>query len=302
MGLLIVNSATSLTWRNSIFTCGRCRCIGLYDLQNCLPTKSCTGVGSGSRAFASRNSVKKLRRERLASERGADKTTASSENVQNDNKLELSDDSAAEKGVNIPSRGAVLQACTVTSGLIVALGFLIRQASHVASVEGLPVLDCSLEVSFDFETWHLQLIAGLVILISSSRYLLLKTWPEFAESSKAANEQVLTSLQPLDFIIVAFLPGVSEELLFRGALQPLFGSSLSSAMVVALVFGALHLGGGRKYSFAVWASFVGFVYGYATIASSSLVVPMVSHAMNNLVGGILWKYSSDSSREISDSN
>ncbi|XP_050375120.1 uncharacterized protein LOC126792702 isoform X2 [Argentina anserina] len=281
MGLLIVNSATSLTWRNSIFTCGRCRCIGLYDLQNCLPTKSCTGVGSGSRAFASRNSVKKLRRERLASERGADKTTASSENVQNDNKLELSDDSAAEKGVNIPSRGAVLQACTVTSGLIVALGFLIRQASHVASVEGLPVLDCSLEVSFDFETWHLQLIAGLVILISSSRYLLLKTWPEFAESSKAANEQ---------------------ELLFRGALQPLFGSSLSSAMVVALVFGALHLGGGRKYSFAVWASFVGFVYGYATIASSSLVVPMVSHAMNNLVGGILWKYSSDSSREISDSN
>ena len=50
------------------------------------------------------------------------------------------------------------------------------------------------------------------------------------------------------------------------------------------------------------ASFVGFVYGYATIATSSLVVPMISHAMNNLVGGILWQYSSDSSGEISDSN
>lgn len=43
-----------------------------------------------------------------------------------------------------------------------------------------------------------------------------------------------------------------QELLFRGALQPLFGSNLSSALVVALVFGALHLGSGRKYSFAVW--------------------------------------------------
>lgn len=47
---------------------------------------------------------------------------------------------------------------------------------------------------------------------------------------------------------------------------------------------------------------VGFVYGYATIESSSLVVPMVSHAVNNLVGGILWRYRSDSSGEISDSN
>ncbi|KAM5568055.1 hypothetical protein ABKV19_015895 [Rosa sericea] len=298
MGWLTVNNAstTSLTWGNSIFTCGKC--IGLYAVQECLPAKSCSGVAFSPRASASRNSVKKLRRERLASERVADKT--SSENVQNDNKVELSDDSAAEKGVNIPSRGAVLQACTVTSGLIAALGILIRQASHVASVEGLPVLDCSLEVSFDFEMWHVQLIAGLVILISSSRYILLKTWPEFAESSKAANQQVLTSLQPLDFIIVAFLPGVSEELLFRGALQPLFGSNLSSALVVALVFGVLHLGSGRKYSFAVWASLVGFVYGYAAIASSSLVVPMVSHAVNNLVGGILWRYRSDSSGEISD--
>jgi hypothetical protein len=38
--------------------------------------------------------------------------------------------------------------------------------------------------------WHLELIIGLVVLISSSRYLLLKIWPEFAESSEAANRQV----------------------------------------------------------------------------------------------------------------
>lgn len=46
-----------------------------------------------------------------------------------------------------------------------------------------------------FETWHLELITGLVILISSCRYLLLKTWPEFAKSSEAANQQVA----PLSF-------------------------------------------------------------------------------------------------------
>lgn len=42
----------------------------------------------------------------------------------------------------------------------------------------------------DFEIWHLELITGLVVLISSCRYLLLKAWPDFAESSDAANQQV----------------------------------------------------------------------------------------------------------------
>ncbi|XP_043703372.1 uncharacterized protein LOC122653567 [Telopea speciosissima] len=192
-----------------------------------------------------------------------------------------------------PSRSAVLQACTVTSGLILSLGLVIRQASHVASIEGLPLLDCSV-VSFDFELWHLELITGLVALISSCRYLLLKTWPDFAESSEAANQQVLSSLQPLDYIVVAFFPGISEELLFRGALLPLFGLDWKSALVVAAFFGVLHLGGGRRNSFATWATFVGFAYGYATIISSSIIVPMVSHSLNNLIGGILWKFTSSS--------
>ncbi|GFY91484.1 CAAX amino terminal protease family protein [Actinidia rufa] len=202
----------------------------------------------------------------------------------------------AHKSNTIPSRTAVLQACTVTSGLIAVSGVLIRQVSHVASMEGWPILDCSTEVSFSFEMWHLQLVIGLVILISSCRYLLLKTWPDFAESSDAANQQVLTSLQPLDYLVVAFLPGFSEELLFRGALLPLFGINWESVLLVSALFGVLHLGSGRKYSFAIWATFVGFVYGYATILSSSLVVPMASHAVNNLVGGLLWRYTSKLSR------
>lgn len=45
------------------------------------------------------------------------------------------------------------------------------------------------------------------------------------------------------------------------------------------------------------ACFVGLVYGYATILSSSIIVPMASHAANNLVGGILWRYTSNSSQK-----
>ena len=42
----------------------------------------------------------------------------------------------------------------------------------------------------NFETWHLELVAGLVIVISSSRYILLQTWSDFRDSSEAANRQV----------------------------------------------------------------------------------------------------------------
>ncbi|QHO03597.1 hypothetical protein HN51_037961 [Arachis hypogaea] len=222
----------------------------------------------------------------------------------------------------IASRSGVLQACTITSALIAALGVAIRQVSHVASAEGLPILDCSSQVSFGFEMWHLELITGLVVFISSSRYLLLNTWTDFADSSQAANLQVLSSLQPLDYMFVAFLPGISEvkinllflpyyftlfglldllpqfqELLFRGAILPLFGMNLNGVGVAALIFGVLHLGNGRKSSFAIWATFVGLAYGYATILSSSLVIPMASHALNNLIGGLLWRYTSNASSQ-----
>ncbi|XP_039685154.1 uncharacterized protein [Medicago truncatula] len=144
--------------------------------------------------------------------------------VQNDNLLDTSLNPPVENANPIPSRSAVLQACILTSALIAAFGTVIRQVSHVASIEGLPVLDCSTEVSFGFEMWHLELITGIVVLISSSRYLLLKTWPDFAESSKAANRQVLSSLQPLDYIAVAVLPGIRTT--FPRCSSATFGNEL----------------------------------------------------------------------------
>ncbi|XP_010425276.1 PREDICTED: uncharacterized protein LOC104710395 [Camelina sativa] len=248
------------------------------------------------RASSSRKSLKKLRRE---SQQGKDITTrnVTEEEVSSPRFEEAQVDTLTSKDSTdmvVAPRDKVLQACTVTSGLMAALGLIIRKASQVASTEGLPVPDCSSDIPFGFETWHLGLIAGIVVLISSSRFLLLKSWPDYADSSEAANQQILTSLEPLDYLVVAMLPGISEEMLFRGALMPLVGTNWNGIVAIGLIFGLLHLGSGRKYSFAVWASIVGIVYGYAAVLSSSLFVPMASHALNNLVGGLLWRYSSNS--------
>lgn len=296
----IYSVTNHVSWSNSTFMGGKFT--ALYLIDSCqflqLPAKSPSGDKFRTRTYARRKSVRKWTRDER-SQNGI--ALESTEKGLEEERVVLSDKSSLEDNSvepvqstlnNIASRSDVLQACTVTSGLIAALGILIRQVSHVASMEGLPIHDCSTEVSFGIEMWHLELITGLVILISSCRYLLLKTWPDFAESTEAANQQVLTSLQPLDYLVVSFLPGITEELLFRGALLPLFGMDWKSVLLAATIFGVLHLGNGRKYSFAIWATFVGIVYGYATIVSSSLVVPMASHALNNLAGGLLWRHTS----------
>ncbi|XVE74881.1 hypothetical protein DITRI_Ditri12bG0054000 [Diplodiscus trichospermus] len=288
MGLLTLN-------------CGKF--VGYYGAKKLSLQNSISGTKLSITAFAGRKSMKKLRREGQQRESVTlqTKQTLPEESSVLGGTSPSKDDSiddgnsvcsAPQNSISTPSRSDVLQACTITSGLIAALGLITRQVSHFASMEGLPILDCSVEVSFGFEMWHLELITGLVMLISSCRYILLKTWLNFSESSETANRQVLFSLQPYDYLVVAFLPGMSEELLFRGALLPIFGFDWKSILVVATLFGVLHLGNGRKYSFAVWATFVGIMYGYATIISSSVIVPMASHALNNLVGGIIWRYTS----------
>ncbi|XP_010556358.1 PREDICTED: uncharacterized protein LOC104825684 [Tarenaya hassleriana] len=259
------------------------------------------------RACSDRKSLKKSTREARQSKnpiKNSNKSSSRSEvnqvpsprfdEVSDNSDVDTVDISASNKESvdDVAPRDKVLQACTVTSGLISALGLIIRQVSHFASTEGLPIPDSSMDVTFGFEIWHLEMIGGMVIFITSCRLLLLKSWPDFAESSNAANRQVLSSLEPLDYLVVSVLPGVSEEILFRGALLPLFGTNWIGIVAVGAIFGFLHLGSNRKFSFAIWATFVGIVYGYATVLSSSLFVPMASHALNNLAGGILWRYTS----------
>lgn len=86
----------------------------------------------GIRAFASKKSVKKLKRDRqlrLAEESNgvADRSGTEDDYVNDGSKASADDILASQTLENIPSRSNVLQACTVTCGLITALGLIIRQ-------------------------------------------------------------------------------------------------------------------------------------------------------------------------------
>lgn len=84
------------------------------------------------RTFASKKSVKKLKRDRqlrLAEKgNGVAHRSRTEDDFVNDESEESSDDNfALQTLVTIPSRSNVLKACTVTCGLITALGVIVRQ-------------------------------------------------------------------------------------------------------------------------------------------------------------------------------
>ncbi|RYR18808.1 hypothetical protein Ahy_B03g063422 [Arachis hypogaea] len=135
----------------------------------------------------------------------------------------------------IASRNGVLQACTLTSALIAPSLYswclmlhqlkgcqfwIVHHKYHVTIIHYWSFNRYNHEydvfISLFSVLFCLQLvlrcgILRFVVFISSSLRLLLNTWTDFADSSQAANLQVLCSLQPLDCMFVAFLPGISEN-------------------------------------------------------------------------------------------
>jgi membrane protease YdiL (CAAX protease family) len=85
----------------------------------------------------------------------------------------------------------------------------------------------------------------------------------------------------LGIIVIAVIPGIGEEWLFRGflqkRLQQLFGNPHAAVWVAAIIFSAFHL---QFYGF-VPRTILGAVFGYLFIFTGNLAVPMLAHFFNN---------------------
>ncbi|KAJ6903834.1 hypothetical protein NC651_021107 [Populus alba x Populus x berolinensis] len=132
----IYSVTNHVSWSNSTFMGGKFT--ALYLIDSCqflqLPAKSPSGDKFRTRTYARRKSVRKWTRDER-SQNGI--ALESTEKGLEEERVVLSDKSSLEDNSvepvqstlnNIASRSDVLQACTVTSGLIAALGILIRQA------------------------------------------------------------------------------------------------------------------------------------------------------------------------------
>jgi len=83
--------------------------------------------------------------------------------------------------------------------------------------------------------------------------------------------------------LVAVMAGVGEELLFRGVLQPALAMRVPEWLAVTAVgvlFGIVHW---LTPAYAVLAGVVGIYLGAVFLATGNLLVPIVAHALYDLV-------------------
>lgn len=114
-------------------------------------------------------------------------------------------------------------------------------------------------------------------------------FPDFLSQMDADATESLTRLlkmdHPIDLIInlllISILPGIGEELLFRGIIQKEIYQKWNrphlAIWVTAFIFAAFHF---QIVGFLP-KMMIGVVLGYAYFFSGSLILPMVIHAINN---------------------
>ena len=107
---------------------------------------------------------------------------------------------------------------------------------------------------------------------------------QMEESAKALTERFLNTssvgMMFVNLFVMAFLPAVCEEMMFRGWLQRVLGKSVSchtAIWVAAFVFSAIHF---QFYGF-IPRMLIGAALGYLYYYTGSLWAPIVAHFTNN---------------------
>ncbi len=127
------------------------------------------------------------------------------------------------------------------------------------------------------------------VAITGASAIVYRFWPAYRQSADYYLELVLKPLVWSDLLWLGLLPGMSEELLFRGLLLPTLGLNPIGIVGSSLCFGILHLSGSQQWSYVVWATIVGMLLGFSAVATGNLLVPIVAHIVTNLVSSYLWK-------------
>jgi uncharacterized protein len=114
-------------------------------------------------------------------------------------------------------------------------------------------------------------------------------WGTYRQSADFYLTMVLKPLAMPDLFWLGLLPGLSEELLFRGVMLPAIGLDPIGIVLSSLCFGVLHMTDTRQWPYAVWATLIGIILGFTMVETGNLLIPIVAHITTNIVSGLSWK-------------
>ncbi|GAA6620674.1 lysostaphin resistance A-like protein [Scytonema sp. NUACC26] len=144
-------------------------------------------------------------------------------------------------------------------------------------------------MSWRWQTTDLMLGAFLGLSITILSGIVYRLWTPYRRSANYYLEMVLKPLALPDIIWLGLLPGLSEELLFRGVMVPALGFNHLAVILSSCCFGVLHLSGPQQWPYVIWASVVGLLLGYSALLTGNLLVPIVAHVITNMISSFLWK-------------
>ena len=120
----------------------------------------------------------------------------------------------------------------------------------------------------------------------------IENWMKNAEDQAAELTEAFLKVDTtggliFNIFMVAFLPAIGEELLFRGVIQRIFTNWTRSfhwgIWISAILFSALHL---QFYGF-IPRMLLGVFFGYLLVWSGSIWLPIAAHFINNGVAVVI---------------
>lgn len=104
----------------------------------------------------------------------------------------------------------------------------------------------------------------------------------------------------VNMVMIAVLPAIGEELLFRGILQKLFAGWFRNIhlgiLIAAILFSAMHV---QFYGFIPRLA-LGMLLGYLFFWSGSVWLPIIAHFINNASAVIYYFFQADQLEQYSD--
>ncbi|WP_157493538.1 CPBP family intramembrane glutamic endopeptidase [Draconibacterium sediminis] len=119
----------------------------------------------------------------------------------------------------------------------------------------------------------------------------VEEWMRNAEENAADITEAFLNVKTIgglafNVFMIALLPAVGEELLFRGVIQKIFSKMTRShhwgIWISAILFSALHM---QFYGF-VPRVLLGALFGYMLVWSGSMWLPIIAHFLNNAIAVI----------------
>jgi membrane protease YdiL (CAAX protease family) len=181
----------------------------------------------------------------------------------------------------------ILQICQAI-GLFIVPGFLLSIYFSAKPSKYLYFNKISINLCILTLLTILFAFPAINLLSSINDLISLPDWMRKMEDSAQALTKAFMQVNSLGGIIlnvfmIAILPALGEELIFRGILQRLFteltGKKVWGIIISATLFSSMHL----QFQGFIPRFALGVLFSYLLLWSGSLLLPIIAHFVNNLI-------------------